>query len=174
MISDNMQAAINDQINAELYSSYLYLSMAGYYQNINLPGFANWMRVQAQEELVHAMMFYTFLNERGGAVRLQPIAGPPTTWDTPSEPFAQAYAHETMVTARINNLVNLAIDERDHATNTFLDWFINEQVEEEANADAIVKQLKLIGGAGNGLFMIDRELATRIFAMPAAATAMGL
>jgi ferritin len=148
--------------------------MAGYYQTINLPGFASWMRVQAQEELIHAMMFYTFLNERGGEVQLQPIAGPPTTWEAPAIPFAQAYEHETLVTARINNLVNLAIDERDHATRSFLDWFVNEQVEEEAAADAIVKQLKLIGDGGNGLFMIDRELGARVFAMPAAATAMGL
>lgn len=166
MISEKMQAAINDQINAELYSAYLYMSMSAYYQHINLPGFANWMRVQAQEELVHATMFYDFIGERGGVVQLFPISGPPTTWENPTQPFKDAYQHETLVTSRINNLKNIALEEHDHATSSRLDWFITEQVEEEASADAVVKQLELIGGQGNGLFMIDRELATRVFTPP--------
>ena len=167
MISAKMQTAINEQINAELYSSYLYLSMSAYYQSLNLPGFANWMRVQAQEELVHAMKFYDFMLTRGGRVKLKRVEEPPTDWASPTAPFADALAHEEKVTALINKLVDLAIKERDHATNTFLDWFVNEQVEEEANADAVLRQLKLIGGEGNGLFMIDRELATRVFVPPA-------
>ena len=169
MIGKKLEKAINEQINAELYSSYLYLSMSAYYLTLNLPGFANWMRVQAQEELMHAMKFYDYVNSRGGAVGLKPIDGPPITWDSPTEPFADAYKHEQKVTSLINNLVNLAFDERDHATRMMLDWFVNEQVEEEANADAILRQLKLIGGEGNGLFMIDRELATRVFVPPAPA-----
>ncbi len=174
MISNKMQAALNDQINAELYSSYLYLSMSAYYHSVNLPGFAHWMQIQAREELIHAMLFYTYQNTRGGQVELQTIEGPPTEWPNPAKPFADAYAHETKVTARINNLVNLALEERDHAMVTFLDWFVTEQVEEEASADAVVRQLKLIGGEGNGLFMIDRELATRVFTPPQPAVAAGL
>ncbi|HOF87036.1 MAG TPA: ferritin [Armatimonadota bacterium] len=168
MISDTMQAALNDQINAELYSSYLYLSMAAYYQDSDLPGFANWMRMQTLEEGVHATMFFDFLIERGGRVLLQPIAGPPTAWDSPLAPFEQAYEHETVVTRRINDLVTLALEERDHATVTFLDWFVREQVEEEASALAIVKQLRMIGDDRGGLFMLDRELAARVFTPPAA------
>jgi ferritin len=166
MISQKMQEAINDQINAELYSGYLYLAMSAYFQDINLSGFANWMRVQAQEELMHAMKFYDFLAERGGTVVLQAIEQPPATWDSPSTPFEQAYEHEVGVTQRIHNLVHLSLEERDYATNTFLDWFVNEQVEEEASADAIVRKLSLIGSDKSGLFMIDRELATRVFVPP--------
>lgn len=166
MISEKMQAAINDQINAELYSGYLYLSMAAYYHDLNLSGFANWMTVQAQEELAHAMIFNNYLCERGGRVLLQAIDGPPTTWDSPAAPFAQAYEHETMVTQRIYNLVSIALDEKDYATHTFLDWFVKEQVEEEASADAIVKQMQLIGTDRSALFMLDRELAARTFVLP--------
>lgn len=174
MISETMQAAINDQINAELYSAYLYLSMSSYYQSINLPGFAHWMQVQAREELIHAMLFYTYVNTRGGRAILQQVDAPPTEWPNPAQPFSDAYEHETKVTARINNLVDLAMQEKDHATVTFLDWFVDEQVEEEASADAVVRQLKLIGGEGNGLFMIDRELAARVFTPPQVAVDAGL
>lgn len=174
MISEKMQAAINDQINAELYSSYLYLAMAGFYESINLVGFAHWMRVQAQEELIHAMLFYTYQNERGGRVALQTIEAPPVEWPNPAKPFEDAYHHETLVTARINNLVTMAMEERDHATVTYLDWFVKEQVEEESAADKVVKQLKLIGGEGNGLFLIDRELGARVFTPPQVAVDAGL
>lgn len=174
MISKKMQAAIDDQVNAELYSSYLYLSMSAFYLEKNLPGFAHWLKVQAQEELIHAMLFYNFLNARGGRITLQSIEGPPTDWSNVAKPFEDGYDHETKVTARINNLVNLAMSEKDHATVTYLDWFVNEQVEEEASFDAIVRQLKLIGGEGNGLFMIDRELAARIFTPPAIAVTAGI
>jgi ferritin len=167
MISEKMQAAINDQINAEMYSGYLYLAMSAYYADIDLPGFANWMRVQAQEELTHAVFFFDFLNARAGRVQLTAIATPPVAWDAPIAPFEQAYEHETEVTRRINNLVTLALEERDHATVTFLDWFVREQVEEEANALAIVKQMKLAGPDRSALFMLDRELAARLFVPPA-------
>ncbi len=166
MISSSMQEAFNKQINAELYSSYLYLSMSAYFESINLPGFANWMRCQAQEELVHAMKFYNFVNERGGKVELAAIQGPPVKWESPLAAFQDAYAHEQKVTALINNLVDAATAEKDHASTSFLQWFVNEQVEEESSADKVVQQLRLAGERGGGLFMIDRELAARTFVMP--------
>lgn len=167
MISKKLQDALNDQLNAELYSSYLYLSMSAYFQSANLAGFAGWMRIQAQEELVHVMKFYDYVGERGGKVTLGVVDGPPTEWKSPLAAFEQAYAHEQMVTGRINDLVNLAIDERDHATNGFLQWFVTEQVEEEATADAVVQKLKLIGDDGGGMFMVDQEMGARVFTPPA-------
>ncbi len=168
MIGKKLQDALNDQLNAELYSSYLYLSMSAYFQSVNLAGFAGWMRIQAQEELVHVMKFYDYVGERGGKVTLGAVDGPPTEWKSPLAAFEQAYAHEQMVTGRINDLVNLAIDERDHATNGFLQWFVTEQVEEEATADAVVQKLKLIGDDGGGMFMVDQEMGSRVFTPPAA------
>jgi ferritin len=168
MLHEKIQAALNKQLNAELYSSYLYLSMSAYFQSINLPGFATWMRVQAQEELVHAMKFYDFVNERGGRVALQPVEGPPTEWSSPLDAFENAYKHEQKVTGLINDLVNLALGERDHATNIFLQWFVTEQVEEEASADEVVQRLRLMGDDGGGLFMLDREMGQRVFTPPAA------
>jgi ferritin len=166
MINEKIQDAFNDQLNAELYSSYLYLAMAAYFQSLNLEGFANWMRCQAQEEIVHAMKFYNFINERAGRVLLSAIEGPPASWDSPLAAFEDAYRHEEKISGLINTLVDLAIQEKDHAANAFLQWFVNEQVEEESSVDAVVHQLKLAGDQGSGLFMIDRELATRVFVMP--------
>ncbi len=166
MLNERMQQAVNEQINAELYSAYLYASMAAFYTSINLPGFANWMRVQVQEEMLHATYMYDFISERGGRVQLMSIAGPPVEWPDPAQPFKDAYAHELEVTRRINELMNLAQELRDHATASFLLWFVNEQVEEEANADKVVKQLHLTGNVGSGLFMVDRELALRVFTPP--------
>ena len=166
MISDNIQEAFNKQINAEIYSSYLYLSMSAYFLSVNLNGFANWMRCQAQEELVHAMKFHNFINDRGGNVILSEIEGPPTKWNSPIQAFQDAYTHEQKVTGLINTLVDLTTEQKDHASATFLQWFVNEQVEEEASADGVVQQLKLTGDQGSGLFMIDRELASRTFVMP--------
>lgn len=166
MISDKMQEAFNKQINAEFYSSYLYLSMSAYFESINLPGFANWMRCQAQEELVHAMKFYNFMNDRGGRVALASVEGPPVNWESPLLAFQDAYAHEQKVTALINSLVDLATTEKDHASTPFLQWFVTEQVEEESSADKVVQQLRLAGDKGSGLFMIDRELGTRTFVLP--------
>jgi len=168
MINQKIQEAFNVQLNAEIYSSYLYLSMSAYFESLNLRGFANWMRCQAQEELVHAMKFYNFINDRAGKVALGPIEGPPTEWDSPLHAFQEAYRHEQHVTALINNLVDLATQERDHASNTFLQWFVTEQVEEESSADAVVQSLRLAGDQGGGVFMIDRELAQRVFTPPSA------
>ena len=169
MLSKKMQDALNKQLNAELYSAYLYLSMSAYFQSVHLGGFANWMRVQAQEELTHAIKFYDYVNERGGRVVLQPVEGPPAEWTSPLAVFEDTYRHEQKVTSLINELVNLVIAEGDHATNVFLQWFVFEQVEEEASADKIVQKLKLVGDTGSGLFMIDRELAQRVFVPPTTA-----
>ncbi len=166
MIKSKIQDALNKQLNAELYSSYLYLSMAAYFESVSLKGFANWMRVQAQEELAHAMKFYDYVNERGGRVKLTSISAPSTQWDSPLAAFKQVYEHEQKVTKLINDLVTLAISEADHATNNFLQWFVAEQVEEESSADEIVQKLKLLGEDRSGLFMLDQELGQRVFSPP--------
>lgn len=167
MISKKMQEALNGQLNAELYSSYLYLSMAAYFLSLNMGGFANWMQVQAQEEDMHAMKFYNFINERGGRVVLKAIDGPPTEWDSPLATFEAVLEHEQKVTGLINDLVELALAEHDHATNIFLQWFVTEQVEEEDSANDVIQQIKMIGEAEGGLFMLDRELGQRTFTPPA-------
>jgi ferritin len=156
-----MQEALNRHANAEFYSSYLYLSMSAYFQSVNLAGFAHWMRVQAREELAHGMKFFDHVIERGGRAALQPVEAPPARWDSPLAAFEDAYRHEQKVTGLINQLVDEAVQTRDHATNNFLQWFVSEQVEEEASVDAIVQRLKLVGDAPGGLFMIDHELAER-------------
>ncbi len=169
MINKKMEEALNAQVNAEMYSAYLYLSMESYFKSLNLNGFANWMRVQAQEEMMHAMKIYDYINERGGRVLLKVIEGPPTKWDSPLAVFEAVFKHEQKVTGLINDLVDLAIAEKDHATNSFLQWFVNEQVEEEASADEKVQQLKMMENAPGGMFMLDRELGQRVFTPPAAA-----
>jgi ferritin len=167
MISKKMEKALNEQVNAELFSAYLYLSMEAYFKSLNLNGIATWMRVQTQEEMMHAMKIYEFINERGGRITLKAIEGPETKWDSPLAVFKAVYEHEQKVTGLINNLVNLAIEEKDHATNTFLQWFVNEQVEEEASADQVIQQLKMMENAPGGMFMLDRELGLRVFTPPA-------
>jgi ferritin len=166
MLSKKMEKALNDQINAELFSSYLYLSMAAYFERMNLPGFANWMRIQVQEENAHGMIFFNFVNERGGKVELQAIDKPAFEWKNPINVFEEVLKHENKVTDLINNLVNIAIQEKDHATNNKLQWFVAEQVEEEANASKILDQLKIVEGKGQGLLLLDRELQTRVFVNP--------
>ncbi len=167
MLNKTIEKALNDQINAEMYSAYLYLAMSAYFQAESLSGFANWMRVQAQEELSHAMKFYDFVNERGGRVTLKPIAQPPESWGSSLGVFEAVYEHEQKVTGLINDLVNLAVDERDHATHIFLQWFVSEQVEEEDSANEVVQKIRLMGEAAGGLFMLDRELGQRVFTAPA-------
>ena len=168
MISNKMLETINEQINAETYSAYLYLSMSAYFDDNDLPGFASWMRAQAQEELFHAMKFYHFVYERAGKVVLSPIGGPPLGWASPLAAFEAVLEHEKLVTSLINNLVSLARDEKDFASDNFLQWYVSEQVEEESTADAIIKKLKMIGDDGTGLMMIDQELGQRVFVMPTA------
>jgi len=163
MISEKMEKAINDQINAEMWSAYLYLSMSAYFMDQNLPGFANWMKVQYHEEVSHAMKFFDYVAERGGRVLLQPIAEVPTEWSSPVEIFEETLKHERHVTSLINNLMNIAMDERDHATTSFLQWYIDEQVEEEGSADEILNQLKMVGDQKQALFFMDKEFKTRTF-----------
>lgn len=158
-----LEKALNEQLNAEMYSSYLYLSMSAYFSDAGLSGFANWMRIQAQEELSHAMKFYDYINERGGRVLLKQIDAPETEWESPLAAMEAVLEHEKKVTALINDLVDLAIKEKDHATNIFLQWFVTEQVEEEDSVNEVLSKLKLIGGEGNGMFIIDKELSTRVF-----------
>ena len=167
MLSEKMEDTLNKQVNAELYSAYLYLSMSAYYQSVNLPGFANWLYVQMQEEQSHAQILYNYIVDRGGRVKLAAIDAPKTDWPSTNAPFEDAYAHEQKVTAMINDLVDLAIKEKDHASNAMLQWFVNEQVEEEKNASGIVDQLKLIDNVPAGIIMLDRELGARIFTPPA-------
>lgn len=160
--------SINDQINFELYSAYIYLSMASHFKAQNLNGFANWMDVQVQEELVHTTKFYNFLHDRNEDVEFGAIAKPPAKWDSPLAVFEHALKHEQLVTKRINSLADQAAKVSDHATSNFLQWFINEQVEEEANATNVIQQIKLFG---DSLFMLDRELGQRVFTPPATAAA---
>ncbi len=161
MLSDKMQDALNGQLNAEFYSSYLYLSMHAYFKSVNLDGFANWMYFQVQEELTHSMKLYDFINQRGGKVKLLQVEAPSAEWGSPLAVFEATLEHEQKITALINELVEVALAEHDHATNIFLQWFVSEQVEEEESVGGVLEQLKLMGEAKGGLFMIDRELAKR-------------
>ena len=161
MLTEKMQTALNGQMNAELYSSYLYLSMNAYFKSVNLDGFANWMYYQAQEELEHAMKFYDFVIQRGGRVQLSQIEAPPSEWNSPLAVFEDTLAHEQKVTGLINDLVEIANEEKDHASQIFLQWFVSEQVEEEDSVGGVLEQLKLMGEAQGGLFIMDREMAKR-------------
>ncbi len=171
MLSQAMQAAINEQIKQEFYSAYLYLSMSSYCESSNLPGFAGWMRVQYQEEVLHALKLFDFVNDRGGRAILTAIDQPPSEFQSTLDIFQQALAHEQAVTGMINNLYALAVRENDYATQVLLQWFISEQVEEEKTASNIVEQLKMIGNNGSALLILDRELAARGGAKGAEASA---
>ncbi len=169
MLSEKMNQALNDQVKWEMYSSYLYLAMSAYFADLGMTGFAQWMRAQAQEELFHAMRFYDYISERGGRVILQAIDAPPHDWKNTIEVFEETLKHEEHVTARINNLANLAQDERDHATGIFLQWFISEQVEEEDSVRDVIGKLRMINGEGQGMLMLNAELGTRVFTPPVVA-----
>ena len=161
MIGKAMQDAMNEQINKELFSSYLYLSMAAYFEDKNLPGFGNWMRLQANEEREHAMKFYNHILERGGRVTLKAIDAPKTDWNSNLEVAEEVAAHEGKVTASIYSLYELALKEKDYPAQVMLQWFITEQVEEEKNAGEIVANLKLIEERGTAVLMLDHRLAKR-------------
>jgi ferritin len=161
MMNSKVEGALNDQIRKEFYSSYLYLSMAAQFESMNLKGFAHWMQVQANEETKHAMKIYGHVNERGAKVILQPIDAPPSNWKSPKEMFTEAYQHEQKVTESINKIVELARTEKDNATEVFLQWFVNEQVEEEASTNEITQKLQLIGDNAPALVMLDIELHKR-------------
>lgn len=168
MLSKTMQDALNTQLNKELYSEYLYLSMQAWCLDNDLEGFSNWFDVQQKEEHVHALKFYNFINDRGGRILLKPIDGPQTEFKSPEDLLRLGLDHEQFVTKSINDLMDLAVKESDHAVQSFLQWFVNEQVEEEANFGKVLNKIKLSGGVGAGLFMIDQELAKRVFVPPAA------
>jgi ferritin len=158
-----MEKELNKQLNAEMYSGYLYLAMAAYFEDTDLGGFANWMRVQAQEELSHSMRFYDYIIRRGGRVSLDAIEKPKFKWDSPIDVFKQVLSHEITVSGLINNLVDLAIEEKDHATNNFLQWFVEEQVEEEESATAVLNKVTLASESSNGILLVDSEFASRVF-----------
>jgi len=168
MLSKKMEAALNDQVKWELWSAYLYLSMASYFESMGLLGFTNWMKVQEQEEKFHGTKFYDYTFERGGRIKLQVLEAPEHDWKDPTHVFQEALRHEQAVTARINNLMDLAIEEKDHATASYLKWFIDEQVEEEANVTDVLNKLKLVEGNTAALYMLDKELALRVFTPPPA------
>ena len=161
-----MEDALNEQINAELWSAYLYLSMGMQFENAGLNGVANWFKVQFQEEQAHAEIFMNFVNQRGGRVLLKPIAAVDTDWATPLDAFKATLAHEQKVTAMINNLYSIAEEEKDYATRERLVWFVNEQVEEEDSAQELIDKFTLIGNDGMGLYTLNQELAARAYTVP--------
>jgi ferritin len=165
VINEKVRKAMNDQIVAETYSAYLYLSMAAWFESQNLKGFANWMKCQAQEEMTHAMLLFNHVLERGGKVELGAIEAPPREWASPLAVYEAAYAHERKVTGLINAIVDVAEAEKDRAAMPLLQWFVKEQIEEEASASELVESLRL-AGEGGGLFMLDREAGARTFVYP--------
>jgi len=168
MMSNKMADAINEQINKEFYSAHLYLAMAAQFEEMNLPGFANWMRVQFQEEEFHAMKFLDHLVERGMRVELKQIDMPPKEWDSALDIFAEAYDHEVKVTGMINDLVKIAMAENDFASHQFLLWYVEEQVEEEDNTSTVRDKIKMVQDMPGGLYMLDKEMTTRVFTPPVA------
>lgn len=168
MLKQKVSLALNTQLNHELYSAYLYLSMSSFAGSIGLKGAANWFMVQYQEEMVHAMKFYNYINSHGEHVQLDAVAAPPATFKGLLDLFEQTLRHEQSITSALNELLDLVISEKDHATNIFLQWFITEQVEEEETDRDIIGKLRLIGDNGQGLLMLDNELGARVFVPPAA------
>ena len=169
MLNKRLEGELNAQLNAELYSAYLYLSMSGYLATKNLSGFSNWMKVQFEEEQFHAMKLFQYIIDRGGRVELAIIDKPQSEWKGILDIFEDVQAHEEKVSALINNLVDVAMHEKDHATVNMLQWFVAEQVEEEASVSDLLDQLRLLGGQGSGLFLLDREAKQRVFTPPAGA-----
>lgn len=163
MLDKKMENALNEQVNAELWSAYLYLSMSAYFENKGMSGFANWMKIQFDEEQAHALKIFNYIVERGGKVVLKPISEVKTEWDSVIHVFEETLAHEQHVTSLINQLTDLAIELKDHATRSFLQWFVDEQVEEEATVNEILDQMNMFEGKGFGLFQMDKEFKTRTF-----------
>jgi len=170
MISKKMAEAINEQINKEFFSEYLYISMQGWLASQCLDGMANWMEVQSKEEHFHAMKLFNYLIGRGARVHLMAIDEPTNDFENPLQAFSKALEHEKLMSKNINELVDVAIKENDHATRSFLQWYVDEQVEEESTVERIVNMLKMVGENGNGIMMLDRELATRTYVAPADAS----
>lgn len=161
MLSKSVESALNRQVNRELYSAYLYLAMSAYFETASMKGFAKWMRLQAKEEQAHAMKIYDYVIARGGKITLEAIEAPKAKWASAGKVFEEVYAHEQKVTGMINNLVDLAIKEKDHATFEMLQWFVKEQVEEEEQAGDILSQINILGDVVGHLFWLDHELGKR-------------
>ena len=161
MLTETVEKALNEQINRELFSAYLYLSMAADFESKNLAGFAKWMKAQSAEELNHAMKLFNYVLERGGHVELMAIEKPQQTWESPLKAFQDAYDHERFITQSIYSLLEIAQSAKDYGTMEFLQWYVKEQVEEEAQADHIVKKLEMINDAPAGMLMLDHELGQR-------------
>jgi len=166
MINEKVAKVLNEQINKEFYSAYLYLSMSAYFSDLGLLGFANWMRVQAQEEQAHAMLMYDFLVNRGEKVVLTTIDAPENNWNSTLDVMEEVLTHEVYVTSLINNIMTVAEEVKDRATMSYFNWFIDEQVEEEANSQDIISKLKLIGDDKSALYLLDKDLAARVFVQP--------
>lgn len=162
-MNQKMIDALNEQVKKEFYSAYMYLSMSAYFADLGLPGFANWMRVQAREEVTHATKMYDYVLSRGGKIELKAIDAPPAAWNNPLEVMQAGLEHERFVTQCLNELTDLAVLEKDHASQIFLSWYVTEQVEEEESFGDLVNALKLIKGEGHGLLLLDRELGARTF-----------
>lgn len=167
MLKERIQEQLNGQIQKELQSAYIYFAMAGYFESIGLKGFANWMTVQTQEELSHAQRLCNYVNDRGGRTAMLPIEAPQNEWDSPLAAVQNVYEHECYISESIGECITLAIEENDHMTNSLLQWFVVEQIEEEASADELVQKLKLAGNDSSVLFMMDAELGSRVFTPPA-------
>jgi ferritin len=165
-MNKKVEKAMNYQINRELYSSYLYLAMSAYLESINLKGYANWMRCQAQEELLHAIKLYNHVVERGGRAVMEAIEAPEKEWKSPLAVAEATYLHEQNVTKLIHNLASLVDDEKDYPSKGLMQWFVDEQIEEESSSDELVQQLKLLKDNGPGLLLLDKELSTRVFNYP--------
>ena len=166
MINEKMNAALNNQVNAELYSAYLYLSMQAYFQKMNLTGFVNWMNIQVQEEMAHARGLYDYIQERDGEIVLEAIKKPDLKWNSPLQVFEDVLKHEQYVTSLINELADIADETTDRAAALFLPWYIKEQVEEEASASSVLETLRMIKSDANALLLLDRELSQRVFNPP--------
>lgn len=169
MLSEKMETALVEQINREMYSAYLYMAMSGHSASAGLPGFANWFMVQYHEEMLHAMKIYEYVQRQGATPKLKAIDEPPSSFESPMDMFEKTLTHEQYITKSINDLVDLAIAEKDHATQIFLQWYVTEQVEEEENDNDIIAKLKMLGESGregNGLYMLDKELGARNTTVP--------
>jgi ferritin len=166
MITEKMTQALNEQVNREMYSAYLYMSMSAHCNQVGLKGFANWFMVQYHEEMLHAMKIYEYIQRQGAPIALAAIQAPPAAYESPLDLFTKTLAHEQFITRSINDLMELAIAEKDHASQIFLEWYVNEQVEEEENDNDIIAQLNLIKDNPQGLMMLDRELAGRVTTVP--------
>jgi ferritin len=166
MLGKKMEDALNEQVNREMYSAYLYMSMSSHFSHMGLKGFANWFMVQYHEEMMHAMKLYEYMNLQGGRILLKPLQQPPSEFESPLDAFNKTLDHEQFITKSIDDLMELALAEKDHASQIFLQWYVTEQVEEESNDNEIISQLRIIRDDPNGLMMLDRELAARATTVP--------